>query len=220
VYGRPDWDGALRDIDWSERERQLRNASPYGGSPRILTDLQKWLSLTSAKTWSRHKSDARARPATGGLSGWHMLSFIVKSNDDMRQEQIAVQLISEFADIFKQQRLPLRLRTYNIIPLSATSGLVQTVRAATATATSTTTTNHTPRQVPDALSIDGLLRKMVVAAAAGDEPPTLGRYFATHFGGQVRGGALLLLLPLLELLFGEPGGGFGHGHWPRRPGAI
>jgi len=43
------------------------------------------------------------------------LRIIVKSNDDVRQEQFAMQLISQFEQIFKLKKLDLWLKPYEIL---------------------------------------------------------------------------------------------------------
>lgn len=43
------------------------------------------------------------------------MACIVKSGDELRQEQLATQLIAIFRDIFAQNKLPLFLRPYSIL---------------------------------------------------------------------------------------------------------
>jgi phosphatidylinositol 4-kinase len=52
---------------------------------------------------------------------------IVKSNDDLRQEQFASQLIHQFSNIFTETKLPVFLRPYDVIATSPTSGLVEAI---------------------------------------------------------------------------------------------
>ena len=66
-------------------------------------------------------------------------SFIAKSDDDLRQEALSMQLIKLMSDIFKKAELPLQLITYEIIITSRTSGLIEFI--------------------PDSISIDGLKKK-------------------------------------------------------------
>ena len=54
----------------------------------------------------------------------------VKADDDLRQEQLAMQLIDEFHQEFRRKGLALRLRTYSIVPLTARSGMLETVAGA------------------------------------------------------------------------------------------
>lgn len=63
--------------------------------------------------------------------GWDCVAFIVKSNDDLRQEVLCLQLIRQFQDIFQSADLPLRLLPYGIIATSASTGMIEYVKDAT-----------------------------------------------------------------------------------------
>lgn len=54
--------------------------------------------------------------------------MIVKTNDNLRQEQFAMQLISQFNQIFKSEKLRLVLRPYEVISVGADSGLIEMVQ--------------------------------------------------------------------------------------------
>ncbi|CAD8165800.1 unnamed protein product [Paramecium pentaurelia] len=71
---------------------------------------------------------------------WKLVHLIVKSGDDLRQEQFAMQLISTFDQIFKIEQLKLQLTTYEVISLGPGYGLIEVVR--------------------DALSIDSIKKKL------------------------------------------------------------
>ena len=51
------------------------------------------------------------------LSSWRLLHMIVKCGADIKEEQFAVQLISQFDQIFKKEKLKLILTPYEIISL-------------------------------------------------------------------------------------------------------
>jgi hypothetical protein len=59
---------------------------------------------------STASQEARVRSSSpfGGLRTWKLVNLIVKSGDDLRQEQLAVQLFSFFSQIFKENKLGLR----------------------------------------------------------------------------------------------------------------
>ncbi len=64
--------------------------------------------------------------------------FIYKTNDNLRQELLIMQLIKKFDLIFKKLKLPLKLRPYEIIITSNNSGLIEFI--------------------PNTISIDSLLK--------------------------------------------------------------
>ena len=56
---------------------------------------------------------------------WDLVSMIVKTNDDVRQEVGVIHLIELCGAIFRNARLALWLRPYSIISTSATTGLIE-----------------------------------------------------------------------------------------------
>ena len=60
--------------------------------------------------------------------GWKLQAVIAKSNDDLRQEQFAAQLIAQFARIFEIEGIKAWLRPYDVLSTSPRAGLVEAVR--------------------------------------------------------------------------------------------
>ena len=58
------------------------------------------------------------------------MRVIVKSLDDVRQEQFAMQLISQIYQIFKMKKLPLWLKTYEILATGPSCGLIEVINDA------------------------------------------------------------------------------------------
>ena len=65
--------------------------------------------------WAERAERLRRGSPHAALPGWSLHAFIVKSNDELLQEQFAVSLVSEFDRIFGHARLPLRLTPYKIL---------------------------------------------------------------------------------------------------------
>ena len=63
-----------------------------------------------------------------------------KANDDLRQELLAMQLIKRFQEIFLEANIPLKLRPYEILITSSSSGLIEFL--------------------PNTISLDGLKKKL------------------------------------------------------------
>lgn len=53
--------------------------------------------------------------------------MIVKSGEDLRQELLAQQLVSQFKLIFEEARLPLHVRPFRVVVTGADSGLIEVV---------------------------------------------------------------------------------------------
>ncbi|VFQ74070.1 unnamed protein product [Cuscuta campestris] len=81
----------------------------------------------SGELWEVKKERIRQASAYGKQPGWDLLSAIVKSGDDCRQEHLAVQLISHFYDIFQEAGLPLWLRPYEVLVTSSYTALIETI---------------------------------------------------------------------------------------------
>ncbi|CAN0433692.1 unnamed protein product, partial [Hapterophycus canaliculatus] len=94
--------------------------------------------------------------------GWRLLPVIVKSNDDLRQEQLASQLLFVMQRILRAEGVRAWLRPYDIVALSADTGIVEAV--------------------PDTISLDAL-RRYRAGADGGDGAgdPGASRFSLTGF---------------------------------------
>ena len=63
----------------------------------------------------------------GNLNSYKVFRCIIKTNEDLRQEQFATQLINEFYQIFKLEKTDCWLNTYEIISTGHNQGLVEMV---------------------------------------------------------------------------------------------
>ena len=60
----------------------------------------------------------------GKCAGWRLVPVIVKSHDDLRQEQLAAQLLWTMHNALAGDGFPEALRPYDILALSADAGSV------------------------------------------------------------------------------------------------
>uniref|UniRef100_A0A8D1G555 Phosphatidylinositol 4-kinase beta n=2 Tax=Sus scrofa TaxID=9823 RepID=A0A8D1G555_PIG len=63
----------------------------------------------------------------GHLPNWRLLSVIVKCGDDLRQELLAFQVLKQLQSIWEQERVPLWIKPYKILVISADSGMIEPV---------------------------------------------------------------------------------------------
>lgn len=120
------------------------------------TPAMKPCGMFGEKTYSQVCEELRQKSCYKGVPGQGYISLIVKSGDDLRQEQFASQLISKFKDIFDSHKLKLWLKPFNIIATCNDGGLIQTI--------------------PDAISIDKLKKTF-------PHLPDLRAYFITTYRG-------------------------------------
>jgi len=85
------------------------------------------MKLPITELWADKKERIRKKSPFGNLPSWDLFSVIVKFGDDLRQEQLALQLVTQFHKIFKEANIPIYLRPYSILITSSQSGLVETV---------------------------------------------------------------------------------------------
>eukprot|EP01063_Lacrimia_lanifica_P027081 TRINITY_DN374_c3_g1_i1.p1 TRINITY_DN374_c3_g1~~TRINITY_DN374_c3_g1_i1.p1 ORF type:complete len:762 (+),score=208.12 TRINITY_DN374_c3_g1_i1:68-2287(+) len=77
--------------------------------------------------WAKTVAAASASSPYSSMPGWGVLPIIVKGGDDMRQEVLAMQLISAFDRIWKSAGLPLKLYVYTVVVTSHDSGFIELV---------------------------------------------------------------------------------------------
>ncbi|XP_037303095.1 phosphatidylinositol 4-kinase beta-like [Manduca sexta] len=86
-------------------------------------------SATALKeSWESKLARMRSVSPYGALAGWRLLGCIVKVGDDLRQEMLAAQLLRRLQAVWGVERVPLRLRPYDILCLDRECGLIQPVR--------------------------------------------------------------------------------------------
>ena len=92
------------------------------------------------ENWKQKQRRYQLQSPIGHLPGYRLIPVIVKSNDDLRQEQIISQLISQMNDILVEAKVGCWLRSYDIISLTNDSGIIEAI--------------------PDTISIDALKRSI------------------------------------------------------------
>ena len=64
-------------------------------------------------------------------SVYEIVSFMAKSNDDLRQEVFVMQMIHYFESVFAKSSVPVWLKTYRILSTSKSTGLIEVLTDAT-----------------------------------------------------------------------------------------
>ncbi|MDP2439229.1 MAG: phosphatidylinositol 4-kinase [archaeon] len=88
-------------------------------------DMAKASKFPLREFWEDKKARLRRVSPFGSLPNWNLYSVIYKHGDDLRQEQLAIQLIKQFHNIFQDAGLPLYLKPYHILVTSGHSGLIE-----------------------------------------------------------------------------------------------
>ncbi len=105
--------------------------------------------------WTAKQNRIRLKSAHANNPNWRLLPILIKSNDDLRQEQLASQLIHCMAKILARAKVPSWLYPYDIVALSFRGGVIEAI--------------------PDTISIDSLRK---------NHPhfTDLKHFFQEHFG--------------------------------------
>uniref|UniRef100_A0A8C5RDF5 Phosphatidylinositol 4-kinase beta n=1 Tax=Laticauda laticaudata TaxID=8630 RepID=A0A8C5RDF5_LATLA len=77
--------------------------------------------------WQEKVRRIREGSPYGHLPNWRLLSMIVKCGDDLRQELLAFQVLKQLQAIWEQERVPLWIKPYKILVISADSGMIEPV---------------------------------------------------------------------------------------------
>lgn len=146
-----------------------RSASSHGKRPpraqksRSITSTEQGDTATKStrpppvvfrESWVAKQERIRKRSAFGDHPGWRLLPIMIKANDDLRQEQLASQLIQRMAAILAREKVPVWLCPYEIIALTDRAGIIEAI--------------------PDTISLDSLKKN--------GEYTNLRDFFHTHFG--------------------------------------
>lgn len=75
--------------------------------------------------WSDSVKQIKDKSRFKNFETYSVKSFIAKANDDLRQEVMTMQLIKRFNDVFTKADIPLKLRPYEILITSPSSGLIE-----------------------------------------------------------------------------------------------
>ena len=79
------------------------------------------------ESWASRSERRRNLSVYGAHDGWCLRPLIIKAGDDLRQEAFAMQLISRIAAMWADAGLALRVKTYEILATSPSTGLMEMV---------------------------------------------------------------------------------------------
>lgn len=122
---------------------------------------------TFGEEWSAKKERIRRSSPYGHLQNWDMVSVIVKTGADLRQEAFACQLIQVCTNIWRDTNVPVWTKRMRILVTGESSGLIETIT--------------------NGVSLHSLKRSLTLASiAAGTNPrkriATLKDHFVKTFG--------------------------------------
>jgi phosphatidylinositol 4-kinase len=90
-----------------------------------VTDFNPEVTNPFGRKWTDVCKEIRKTSPYRNFESYSIKNFIAKADDDLRQELMAMQLISRFNDIFTKAEIPLKIRPYEILITSSSSGLIE-----------------------------------------------------------------------------------------------
>ncbi|CAG8587488.1 4637_t:CDS:2, partial [Paraglomus occultum] len=123
-------------------EQRMKKMTTMGvnvgmGWGEILEDEKKILSSINQEdpsaavfreNWKTKKDRIRKSSPYGHHPNWRLLSLIVKTGADLRQEQLACQLIKEMQRIWREENVNVWVKYYRVLVTSDNSGLIETIQ--------------------------------------------------------------------------------------------
>lgn len=82
---------------------------------------------TFGEEWNSKKARIRKTSPYGWMKNWDLLSVIVKTGSDLRQELFACQLIRICSKIWEEARVPVWVKQMRILVTGESSGLIETI---------------------------------------------------------------------------------------------
>jgi phosphatidylinositol kinase/protein kinase (PI-3 family) len=79
------------------------------------------------EAWQAKVERIRKDSVFGARQNWKLLSVIVKADSDLRQEQLALQIISEMQRIWELENVPAWVYYYRVLVTGTKGGLIETI---------------------------------------------------------------------------------------------
>ena len=113
-------------IEENEKKKEV-NETPNDiiNDFEVLPDITEDLKNVFGKPMNIIQKEIQQNSPFKKFKSYKLINFIAKANDDLRQELLAMQLIKFFDKIFKEEKIPLHLRPYEILITSSSSGLLE-----------------------------------------------------------------------------------------------
>merc|ERR1712137_426907 len=96
-------------LDLIQKDLQFNRLSLPGAEneTRLKEDSAFWGRFAFGERWAEKKARIQASSVFGSEKGWDLTGVIIKSNDDLRQEAFAMQLIELCSEAFELAGLEL-----------------------------------------------------------------------------------------------------------------
>ena len=126
----------IKDKDINDKNKNMNDSIKLGTSENLKMNTEEdnkpisseELNNIFGQSFSDNEKELKKKSLFGKLNTYKIFKCIIKTNEDLRQEQFATQLINEFYQIFKLENTGCWLNTYEIISTGNNCGLVEFVK--------------------------------------------------------------------------------------------
>ncbi|KAJ3123027.1 Phosphatidylinositol 4-kinase pik1alpha (PI4-kinase)(PtdIns-4-kinase) [Nowakowskiella sp. JEL0407] len=105
---------------------QVQGDKAYGATKNVKNEDPS--AAVFKESWATKQSRIKANSPFKSDKSWQLVSVIVKSGADLRQEHLAIQLIREFQRIWMADKVPIWVHCFKILVTSGQSGLIETIK--------------------------------------------------------------------------------------------
>ncbi|KAF2768180.1 hypothetical protein EJ03DRAFT_375555 [Teratosphaeria nubilosa] len=114
------------NINTGKGAARMENDAMTGGIQRN-GDRDDPSAATFGEAWEQKKERIRRSSPYGWMKNWDLVSVIVKTGADLRQEAFACQLIGVCSKIWAEHEIPVWVKNMRILVTGETSGLIETI---------------------------------------------------------------------------------------------
>lgn len=118
--------GATTGMNPRRGDARMENDEKTGGLRRQ-GDRDDPSAATFGEEWSMKKERIRKSSPFGWMKNWDLVSVIVKTGADLRQEAFACQLIRVCGKIWEAHKIPVWVKEMRILVTGESSGLIETI---------------------------------------------------------------------------------------------
>jgi hypothetical protein len=111
-------------VDGSQNGRNKTNVQSSSTKPPMHS---KPPPVVFKENWKQKEDRLRSQSAYGNHPGWRLLPILLKANDDLRQEQLASQLIYRISLILARESVPVWLCPYEILAITESGGIIEAI---------------------------------------------------------------------------------------------
>ena len=115
----------MKEIKDNLTDKTQENSNHQVEEDYSLIDFNSDIVNPFGRIWADACKDIKETSPFRNFETYSIKNFIAKADDDLRQELMTMQLIKKFNEIFQYAEIPLKIKPYEILITSTSSGLIE-----------------------------------------------------------------------------------------------